>query len=41
MKKIGEQRLPFSDYPADEQERDAQKVKKLLKHVYLMRVDGE
>lgn len=36
-----EQRLNFSDYPASEQERDAQKAKKLLKHAYLMRVDGE
>jgi hypothetical protein len=36
-----ELRLNFSDYPASEQERDAQKAKKPLRHVYLMRVDGE
>ena len=36
-----ELRLNFSDYPAIEQEYDAQRIKKPLKHAYLMRVDGE
>lgn len=36
-----ELRLNFSDYPAVEQEYDAQRIKKTLRHVYLMRVDGE
>ena len=36
-----ELRLNFSDYPAIEQEYDSQRIKKPLKHVYLMRVDGE
>lgn len=34
-------RLNFSDYPAIEQEYDSQRMRKPLKHVYLMRVDGE
>jgi hypothetical protein len=43
VKKIEEQRLPFSDYPAEEQERDAKRAKrlKLIRHAYLMRIDGE
>lgn len=43
MKKIEEQRLPFSDYPAKEQEADIKKSKRLkvIRHAYLMRIDGE
>lgn len=43
MKKIEEQRLPFSDYSAAEQERDAAKKKplKMIRHAYLMKIDGE
>ena len=37
-----ELRLDFSDYPAIEQEYDSQRiVKKVPKHVYLLKVDGE
>lgn len=36
-----ELRLNFSDYPAIEQEYDSQRMRKPLKHVYLLRVDGE
>lgn len=39
-----EQRLPFSDYPVEEQERDVEKHKYLDKkyqpHVFLLKVDG-
>jgi hypothetical protein len=43
MKEVIEQRLPFSDYPAEEQERDAKRAKrlKIIRHAYLMRIDGE
>lgn len=34
-------RLNFSDYPAIEQEYDSQRMRKPLKHVYLLKVDGE
>ena len=38
-----EQRLPFSDYPAEEQEQDAKRAKRLkvIRHAYLMKIDGE
>ena len=36
-----ELRLNFSDYPAIEQEYDSQRMRKPLKHVYLLKVDGE
>lgn len=37
-----ELRLNFSDYPAIEQEYDSQRIiKKVPKHVYLLKVDGE
>jgi hypothetical protein len=35
-------RLNFSDYSAEEQEYDSQRIiKKVPKHVYLLKVDGE
>lgn len=36
-------RIPFSDYPPEEQERDAARAKrlKLIRHAYLMRISGE
>lgn len=35
-------RLNFNDYPAIEQEYDSQRIiKKVPKHVYLLKVDGE
>ena len=36
-------RLNFSDYSAEEQERDAHKKRalKVIRHAYLMKVDGE
>lgn len=39
-----EQRFDFPDYRATEQERDAQRAKKrkiIIRHAYLMRIDGE
>ena len=37
-----EQRLPFSDYPPDEQERDATKAERKHYHdIYVMRVNGD
>lgn len=37
-----ELRLNFSDYPAVEQEYDSQRIiKKIPKHVYLLKIDGE
>jgi hypothetical protein len=39
MTQVKEQRLPFSDYPAKEQERDAMRSR--FRQVYLMRVDGK
>lgn len=39
MTQVKEQRLPFSDYPADEQERDAMRSR--FRQVYLMKVDGK
>ena len=43
MKEVIEQRLPFSDYTPEEQERDAKRAKrlKIIRHAYLMRVNGE
>lgn len=43
MKEVIEQRLPFSDYTPEEQERDAKRAKRLkvIRHAYLMRVNGE
>jgi hypothetical protein len=43
VKEVIEQRIPFSDYPAEEQERDAKRAKrlKIIRHAYLMRIDGE
>lgn len=43
MKEVIEQRLPFSDYSAEEQEQDAKRAKRLkvIRHAYLMRIDGE
>lgn len=43
MKEAIEQRLPFSDYPAEQQEQDAKRAKrlKIIRHAYLMRIDGE
>lgn len=44
MKKIEEQRLKFSDYPAEEQERDAERhaylQKKYQPHAFLLKVSG-
>ncbi len=44
MRKIEEQRLPFSDYPAKEQEADVERFKQLEKkrqpHIFLLKVDG-
>lgn len=36
-------RIDFPDYPAEQQERDANKKPplKLIRHAYLMRIDGE
>ena len=39
MTQVIQQRLPFSDYPAKEQERDAMRSR--FRQVYLMRVDGK
>ena len=38
-----EQRLNFSDYSAEQQEQDAKRAKriKVIRHAYLMRIDGE
>lgn len=38
-----EQRIPFPDYTPEEQEADVKKSKrlKLIRHAYLMRIDGE
>ena len=38
-----ELRIDFPDYPAAEQERDAAKKKplKMIRHAYLMKIDGE
>lgn len=38
-----EQRLNFSDYSAEQQEQDAKRAKriKVIRHAYLMRVNGE
>lgn len=37
-----ELRLDFSDYPAIEQEHDSLRIiKKVPKHVYLLKIDGE
>lgn len=38
-----EQRLPFPDYTPEEQEADVKKSKriKLIRHAYLMRINGE
>lgn len=43
MKEVTEQRLPFSDYTPEEQEQDAKRAKRLkvIRHAYLMRIDGE
>ena len=43
MKEVIEQRLPFSDYTPEEQERDAKRAKRLkvIRHAYLMKIDGE
>lgn len=43
MKEVIEQRLPFSDYSAEQQEQDAKRAKRLkvIRHAYLMRIDGE
>lgn len=43
MTQVKEQRLPFSDYPVEQQEADAKKAHRLkvIRHAYLMRVDGE
>jgi hypothetical protein len=36
-------RIPFPDYPPEEQERDAVRAKqlKIIKHAYLMKISGE
>ena len=39
MKSV-ETRIDFPDYSAEEQERDAKRVR-LIRHAYLMKVDGE
>jgi hypothetical protein len=39
MTQVKEPRLPFSDYPAKEQERDAMRSR--FRQVYLMKVDGK
>ena len=38
-----EQCIDFPDYPAEQQEQDAKRAKqlKLIRHAYLMRIDGE
>lgn len=38
-----ELRLDFPDYPAEEQEKDAARAKRLkvIRHAYLMRINGE
>lgn len=38
-----EQRIPFPDYTPEEQEADAKKAHRLkvIRHAYLMKVDGE
>ena len=38
-----QQRIDFPDYSAEEQERDAKRAKrlKIIRHAYLMRIDGE
>lgn len=43
MKEVIEQRLPFSDYTPEQQEADAKRAKRLkvIRHAYLMRIDGE
>lgn len=43
MKEVIEQRLPFSDYTPEQQEADAKRAKRLkvIRHAYLMKVDGE
>lgn len=38
---MSQQRMSFSDYSAEEQELDSLKKTKPLKHIYLMRIDGE
>ncbi|MBQ9270952.1 MAG: hypothetical protein IJ218_01630 [Alphaproteobacteria bacterium] len=36
-------RIPFSDYPPEEQEKDLQRAKqiKMIRHAYLMKISGE
>ena len=42
MKKIEEQRLPFSDYSAKQQEIDALRAeRRQTKDIYIMRVNGD
>lgn len=43
MKEVIEGRLDFPDYPAKEQEADAKKAHrfKVIRHAYLMKIDGE
>lgn len=38
-----EERIPFPDYPPEEQEKDAQRAKqiKVIRHAYLMKISGE
>lgn len=44
MTEVTEQRLPFSDYPAEEQEQDAERhaylQKKYQPHAFLLKVSG-
>lgn len=43
MIEVIEQRLPFSDYTPEQQEQDAKRAKRLkvIRHAYLMKIDGE
>ena len=38
-----EERIPFPDYPPEEQEKDAQRAKqiKVIRHAYLMKISGQ
>lgn len=38
--KMKQLRIDFPDYPAEEQEKDIKRLK-LIRHAYLMKVDGE